>query len=141
MTFPFFKRDRFYKYRMVLLLCMVAIVPLGYGVRFAQGGEEWLKDAFGSVAYEIFWILFVGFIYPPASPLWVAMGVFLATCGLEFLQLWQPPFLQAMRATLPGRLVLGNTFSWLDFPAYVVGSSLGWVCLRWLHRKGLGSRE
>jgi hypothetical protein len=30
-----------------------------------------------------------------------------------------------MRATLPGRLVLGSTFHWPDLPAYVLGVALG----------------
>jgi len=63
-----------------------------------------------------------------------AFGVCVATCGLEFLQLWQPPFLQAARATLPGRMVLGNSFTWSDFPSYFAGSFLGWVWVRWLTR-------
>jgi hypothetical protein len=46
------------------------------------------------------------------------------------LQLWQPPWLQAVRATLLGRLVLGNTFTWGDFLYYAIGCGLGWLWLR-----------
>lgn len=123
-------RDRVSRYRIALLVSIVAIVPLGYVVRFYGFAPEWLNDAFGSIAYEIFWILFVALLFPQASPLWTAVGVCIATCGIEFLQLWQAPFLQAMRATLPGRLVLGNAFTWSDFPSYFIGSFLGWVWMR-----------
>ncbi|MEQ8963007.1 MAG: DUF2809 domain-containing protein [Coleofasciculus sp. C2-GNP5-27] len=68
--------------------------------------------------------------FPQASPLWTAIGVCIVTCLLEVLQLWQPPFLQAIRATLLGRVILGNTFTWSDFPAYFIGSFLGWVWMR-----------
>ncbi|HEY9668263.1 MAG TPA: DUF2809 domain-containing protein [Coleofasciculaceae cyanobacterium] len=115
------------KYRIALLISIVLIVPLGYLVRFYGPAPAWLNDWLGSIAYEIFWILLFALFLPHASPVWIAVGVCLATCALEFLQLWQPPFLQAMRATLPGRLVLGNTFTWSDFPAYFIGSFLGWV--------------
>jgi Protein of unknown function (DUF2809) len=130
---PFSTRHPFFRYRVALLISILFIVPLGYVVRFSQGFSlEWLYDFFGSVAYEIFWILLVGFIYPKASPVWTAVGVCLATCLIEFLQLWKPPFLQAARATLVGRLVLGNTFIWSDFISYFIGSFTGWLWMRWL---------
>lgn len=121
-------------YRVALLISLILIVPIGYIVRFSQGIPGWVSDSFGSVAYEIFWIVLVQFFYPKASPLWTAIAVCLATCAIEFLQLWQPPFLQAIRATLPGRLVLGNTFLWSDFPPYFVGSFLGWMWITGLKR-------
>ncbi|GAB4376876.1 MAG: hypothetical protein Kow00121_24880 [Elainellaceae cyanobacterium] len=134
------KRLRFLNYRSALLISLFLIVPLGYLVRFAQAGPAWLHDALGSVAYEIFWILLVVLLMPTASPAWAAIAVCLATCGLEVLQLWQHPILQAMRATLIGRLVLGNTFTWSDFPAYFVGSALGWVWVRSLKHQFLRRR-
>ncbi|MEQ9486808.1 ribosomal maturation YjgA family protein [Coleofasciculus sp. F4-SAH-05] len=125
------------KYRIILLISIILIAPLGYGVRFYLPAPEWLNDRLGSFAYEIFWILLVGLFFPKASPLWTAVGVFLVTCLLEVLQLWQPPFLQAIRATLLGRVILGNTFTWSDFPAYFIGSFLGWVWMRsaWLYSR------
>ncbi|WP_299491391.1 DUF2809 domain-containing protein [Acaryochloris sp. IP29b_bin.137] len=94
--------------------------------------QAWLNKAFAGIPHEIFWILVGAYIWPAVSPEWIAIAVCLTTCGLEFLQLWQPAWLQAIRATLLGRLVLGNTFSWEDFPYYFVGSGLGWLGLRWL---------
>jgi hypothetical protein len=48
---------------------------------------------------------------------------------LEFAQLWHPAWLEAIRRTFIGRCVLGTTFGWDDFPAYVVGAVLGWMLL------------
>lgn len=120
--------------RLALLLSIAIVVPIGYWVRFAPTDEwAWLHDALGSIAYETFWILLILLVWPQGSISKIAVTVFIATCALEVLQLWQPPFLQALRLTLPGRLVLGNTFSWADFPAYVVGSFVGyaWATLLW----------
>ncbi len=92
MASPKVQRDRVFKYRIALLVSLVAIVPIGYLVRFYGSAPEWLNDSFGSIAYEVFWILLVALLFPQASPLWTAVGVCLATCVVEFLQLWHPPF-------------------------------------------------
>ena len=121
-------------YRRGLLLSTLFIVPLGLAGKFYRGvGQSWLNDAFGGIPYEIFWMLLVALLWPRLRPAAIAVTVFIATCLLEVLQLWQPDWLQAIRATLPGRLVLGNTFTWSDFPYYAIGCLIGWLWLRWLY--------
>ncbi len=121
-------------YRLALLVSVLLIIPIGYFVRFYQGGQTWVSDFLGSVAYEIFWIVLVGLFFPAVSPARAAIGVCLATCMLEFLQLWHPPFLEAMRATFLGRMVLGTTFNWADFLSYFAGSAAGWGWMRSLRQ-------
>ncbi len=119
-------------YRRKLLLSIVCIVPFGLMTKFYRGpGQGWLNDAFGGVPYEIFWMLIVAYLWPRLPPRTVALLVFAVTCLVEFLQLWQPAWLQTIRATLPGRLVLGNAFTWSDFLYYAIGCWLGWLWLRW----------
>lgn len=117
---------------MILIICIIIIIPLGYFVRFHAPAPEWINDSLGSIAYQILLMLLVAFFLPKAEPVWLAIWVCLASCAIEFLQLWQPPFLQAIRATLPGRLILGNTFTWSDFPFYFIGSFVGWLVMRLL---------
>jgi Protein of unknown function (DUF2809) len=127
---PASQNNAFTAYRLWTIGTAIALVPLGYFIRFHGSGSEWLNDVLGSVIYEMFWIaLFLG-AWPKIPPIKIAVAVGIATCALEFLQLWHPPLLQTLRATLPGRLILGNTFSWLDFPAYLVGSTLGYLWAR-----------
>lgn len=114
--------------RWILLGSAIALVPIGYFIRFYGSMPEWLNDALGSIIYEMFWITLLLGIWPKVSPIKISIIVGLATCTLEFLQLWHLPLLQMIRATLPGRLVLGTHFSWLDFPAYLGGCMLGY---RW----------
>jgi hypothetical protein len=127
-------QHRNFRFRLTAVFSLITLVPLGYWLRFLAPGPAWLNDALGSVAYEIFWILLFSLFLPTVSPLWIAIGVFWATCGIEVLQLWRSPFLEAARATLLGRLILGNTFNWNDFPAYAIGSILGGFWVRSLLR-------
>lgn len=54
--------------------------------------------------------------------------------GVEFSQLYHAPWLGAIRATLPGRLVLGTTFHWPDLPACAVGVLSG-ALAEWIFRE------
>ena len=120
-------------YRRVLLWSFGAITLLGTLGKFYPGpGRSWLNNSFGGVPYVILFMALVALIWPRLAQGWVALGVLVATCLLEVLQLWQPAWLQAVRATLPGRLVLGSTFSPSDFWYYLIGAGLGGVGLRWL---------
>jgi hypothetical protein len=123
-------------YRRVLLWSFGAITLLGTLGKFYPGpGRSWLNNSFGGVPYVILFMALVALIWPRLAPGWVALGVLVATCLLEVLQLWQPAWLQAVRATLPGRLVLGSTFSPSDFWYYLIGAGLGWLGLRWLQAR------
>lgn len=104
------------------------VIVFGLACKFYRGPAHAWVNNFGpaSVAYVLLFMLLVFLVVPRRTAITrIAVGVGVWTCLVEFLQLWQPTFLVAMRATLPGRLVLGTTFSWWDFPAYFVGCVLG----------------
>ncbi len=99
----------------------------GLFFKFYDGfGRQWFNNNGAAIFYKIFWCLFAFLLVISRRaisqiPLWV----FIITCILEFLQLWHPPVLQQIRATFVGRLLIGSTFSWWDFPHYAIGSILG----------------
>ncbi|PSQ72343.1 MAG: hypothetical protein BRD31_01205 [Bacteroidetes bacterium QH_2_64_26] len=64
----------------------------------------------GGILYVIFWTVVVVLAVPSLSPWTVAGGVFIVTCGLEFLQLWSPARLEAIRDTFFGHALPGSTF-------------------------------
>jgi len=45
--------------------------------------------------------------------------------GIEFSQLYQAPWINSVRHTVIGGLVLGQTFLWSDMLCYTVGIGLG----------------
>jgi hypothetical protein len=142
MTVPSFRSLRFRAYRTVLAIVALALIPVGLCTKAYRGQLDWwVNDYAGAILYEAFWIVLVAFIWPQASPAKVATGVFAATALLECLQLWQPPFLQAIRATWVGRTLLGTTFVWWDFLYYVLGCALTWLALRYLKSKLVKVKE
>jgi hypothetical protein len=77
------------------------------------------------VLYVAFWILLAMAFAPARWLLRVSLTVLSLTCLLEFLQLWHPPWLEAIRGSFLGHALLGSTFTWLDFPHYALGASAG----------------
>jgi Protein of unknown function (DUF2809) len=131
--------ERLLKYRITLGVTGLLMAPLGYIIRFSRGVfPDWFTNGFGNFAYESLWILLGLALFPRVRPQRMAIGVCLATGLVEFQQALQYPLLVALRATLPGRLVLGSTFSWDDFPTYFLGSALGYALAWGIRRWALG---
>jgi hypothetical protein len=123
--------------RIKILLCLALTVPLGFGLKFYPGpGACWCNPYGAAVLYEVFWCLAAYFFFtkPRNIPV-IAVTVFLVTCGLELLQLWHPPLLEAVRGFSPGAWLIGTGFDWLDFPHYVFGSLLGAGIMLMIDRK------
>lgn len=97
----------------------------GYWLRFDAPVRDVLRDRSGGAVYVLVWILAFAAAMPRVSVVRLTGSVLLATCGLEFLQLWHPPWLEEMRRTFAGRVILGTTFDWLDLPPYALGAALG----------------
>ena len=112
-------------------LSLLAVVPFGFYTKFYTGpAANWVNNSLGGVFYEIFWCLLVFLFRGRTTPWKIATAVFVATCLLEFLQLWHLPFLELLRNTFIGRTVLGATFTWSDFPYYALGCGVGWMWMR-----------
>lgn len=100
---------------------LLLTILTGYLLRFHAPIPATLRDASGGIAYVLAFALLASYLLPPTLS---ALAALVFTCTIEFLQLGHPPFLDAARQTLPGRLILGTTFHWSDFPPYFAGALL-----------------
>ncbi|MGD9420295.1 MAG: DUF2809 domain-containing protein [Verrucomicrobiota bacterium JB025] len=74
------------------------------------------------------------FVFTRTSTLRLALGALVFCWAVECSQLYHAPWIDAVRSTLPGRLVLGTTFNWPDLAAYAVGVAAG-AAVEWLGRR------
>ena len=127
-----------YRIRVYTLLALFVVTLFGLLAKAYPGPGREFVNHWGpaSVAYETFFMLLTFLLIPRRNAIIpIAITVCLVTSALEFLQLWQPAWLQAVRSTSVGGTLLGNTFSWWDIPAYLVGCLLGCLLLHWIvHR-------
>ncbi len=112
--------------RLWLVVGFVAVIALG----LASRKFTWLFPAlFGKYPGDSLWALmvFLGWAWckPGASTRNIAGLAVTTSCLVEFSQLYQASWLNSIRSTTLGHLVLGSTFSWLDIAAYAVGVLVG----------------
>ena len=119
-----------------LAAALAVCVPLGLASKFAYGGPgaEWASSHGAGVLYEVFWVGALCWAAPNVRAWQAGVAVFVATCAIEALQLWRPPWLVAVRSTLPGAILLGDSFDWCGFPHYALGSAIGWAMVLWARR-------
>ncbi|MBD2354503.1 DUF2809 domain-containing protein [Tolypothrix sp. FACHB-123] len=117
------------------ILSVAVVLPIGLLYSHYRHSVWWLNQEVGGIFYEIFWCLFAFLFIPTRKAVWqIPLWVLVITCLLEFLQLWQPPFLVWIRSLWWGKLLFGSVFTWADFPYYFIGSGLGWLWLKLIVR-------
>ncbi len=118
-------------------LTAAAVVPLGLATRADLPWPALVADHGGDALYALMIYLGARGLLAARRPE-AALALALGWCfGVELLQLYQAPWIQAVRATLPGRLVLGSGFLWIDLVRYLAGAGLGYAADRlWRHNAG-----
>lgn len=114
-------RDRI-RYPLAALLVVVAGLFWRSGIVPLPG---WLSNNGGDALWALMVFLGFGFLLPLAPTSRVVLFSLFFAWGIEFLQLYQAPWINSIRATLSGRLILGSTFHWSDLIAYAVGIAMG----------------
>lgn len=119
-----------------LLYVVLALAVVAAGLLWRSGFIP-LPPSFAKYGGDALWALMVfvcfGFLIPRAPTLLVALLTLTFSWGVEFSQLYHAPWIDTIRATIPGKLVLGNTFNWPDLPAYALGIALG-ALVEWRRR-------
>lgn len=89
-----------------------------------------LSETFISAIGDALWSLAVYLLLTLARPNWAAKRIFIAalvfSVCIEFSQIYHAPWIDALRRTLPGRLILGWQFDWQDLTWYLCGCLMGW---------------
>lgn len=82
---------------------------------------HWIPMFVGDVLYAVMMFFIVRMLIVRASVQRTALTALLITYAIEFSQLYQAEWINGIRRTLPGRLVLGQGFLRSDLMAYTVG--------------------
>lgn len=108
-----------------LAVGVAAVIALG----LASRAFPLFPTVFGKYPGDALWALMVflgaALLVPRASTLKLATFAVCFSYLVEISQLYHVPWLDSIRSTTFGHLVLGSGFSWLDLVAYAIGVAGG----------------
>ena len=108
------------------LTLVVVTMILGLGSRKVSGYlPEVINVYLGDVLWALMVFFLVGLIFRSKATLWVAGMALLFSYGIEISQLYHAPWIDAIRQTRLGGLVLGYGFLWRDLVSYTMGIGVG----------------
>ena len=117
---------KYIRSRVWLAGLILAVIAVGLASRKYPA---MLPAALGSYPGDALWavVVYLGIAFiKPDIVVWRLAGVALGVSYLvEVVQLYQAPWINSLRGTTLGHLVLGAGFDWLDLGAQTVGVALG----------------
>lgn len=116
--------------RLIYSLLLLVVIAIGL---FSRSSHGYLLTDFGATyAGDTLWslalYLFLAIIFPKARIWKLTASCLLLAYAVEFFQLYQANWINSIRATLPGKLILGSGFLPSDFVCYTVGCLMGMLC-------------
>lgn len=121
-----------------VLYALLALVVIASGLLWRSGLiplPPSLSNYGGDALWALMVFLGIGFLLAKSSTVTIALLALAFAWGVEFSQLYRAPWIDAIRATIPGKLVLGNTFNWIDLLAYALGIAVGASVEWWTRRR------
>jgi len=93
----------------------------------------------GDILWATMVYFIVRFLFISKKIKFVVLISLLFCYTIEFSQLYKAPWIDNLRRTLFGRLVLGETFLWGDLLSYTVGIIAGLFVEKLVNKSGFGS--
>lgn len=117
--------------RLTFFILIIATIILGLLSRHFKAVPLFIGDILW--ATMVYFIVRFLFINKPIQPVLLASLLF--CFAIEFSQLYKAPWINELRHTLFGRLVLGEGFLWGDLLCYVVGIAIGGLVEGFINRR------
>ena len=116
----------FERNKVVYAIVAAHVVVLGMGSRhYASELPGFIAAYAGDTAWALLVFLLIGILMPRLPTLQVALAAALFSLLIELSQLYRAPWIDSIRKTTPGALVLGFGFLWSDLVCYAVGIMIG----------------
>ncbi len=109
--------------RVGLIAALLVVIPLGLASRkWGADLPVFIADNAGDALWTVAVYLTVALCFPRWRSVTVGCVALAISFGVELSQLIDVDWLNALRKTLPGRLLLGAGFLWVDLVRYAVGA-------------------
>jgi hypothetical protein len=114
---------------------IVSFVTIGAGF-LARLNKQWFPDIvnlyLGDILYAFMMFYIVSFLaVQKTAKIRAVIALVICYC-IEVFQLYQADWINALRETIPGKLVLGSGFLWSDLLAYLIGVTAAFLVDKFL---------
>lgn len=122
--------------RLLYAMFTILVIILGLSSRkFAFALPTLLNDYLGDALWALMIFIGFGFLFPKIETKKLAFISLMFCYGIEVSQLYHAEWIDSIRATTLGGLVLGYGFLWSDLVAYTIGVGVGMFCEFMLRKK------
>lgn len=105
---------------------VLIVVILGLGSRsFSKYFPNWINLYLGDVLWGLMIFFLCGFLFRTKETRVVTARALIISYAVEISQLYHSPWIDTLRQTRIGGLVLGYGFLWSDLVSYAVGIGIG----------------
>ncbi|EOG8707243.1 TPA: DUF2809 domain-containing protein [Bacillus cereus] len=114
--------------RLLYAMFTILVIILGLSSRkFAFALPALLNDYLGDALWALMIFIGFGFLFPKIATKKLAFISLMFCYGIEVSQLYHAEWIDSIRATTLGGLVLGYGFLWSDLVAYTIGVGIGFL--------------
>lgn len=121
--------------RLIYFFMIIVVMLMGLSTRyFSKNLPRWIILYAGDTLWALMIFLIIGFLFKKFSSIKVALFAAIFSVSIEMSQLYSAPWIDGLRKTKIGGLILGYGFLWSDILCYILGIAIG-VCLEKLYYK------
>lgn len=113
--------------RVVYLILIIIVMILGLLSRKLDGIPKIISLYAGDILWALMIFLIIKFIFNNKSTLFNIFIAIIFSYGIEISQLYHAPWIDSIRNTILGGLILGFGFLWSDLICYTIGIFIGGI--------------
>ena len=111
--------------RVVYLLLTIIVMILGLLSRKISGLPKIIELYSGDILWALMIFLIIAFIFNRKSTIFIISWAIIFSYIIEISQLYHVPWIDSIRNTTLGGLILGFGFLWSDLVCYTIGIIIG----------------
>lgn len=111
--------------RILYLILTIITIILGLLSRKVQGLPQIISSYSGDGLWALMVFFLFSFLFNKKSTIFILVISIIFSYGIEISQLYHAPWIDSIRATTLGGLILGFGFLWSDLICYTVGIVIG----------------
>ena len=111
--------------KLLYLLLTIIVMLLGLLSRKIEGLPEIISLYSGDILWALMVFLLFAFLFNKKSTIFIISWAIICSYSIEISQLYHAPWIDAIRNTVLGGLILGFGFLWSDLVCYTIGIIIG----------------